>query len=81
MVPKEFLITDFDFSRQFRMSRIQFERLMRRIGRFFPPGESRNLVSVKPRERILHFLHYLGANALYKDAQVRMKKQFEKCYT
>ena len=70
MVPKEFLLRDYAFNLQFRMFRPEFEKLMRKVGHYLPRGESTNGVSVKPRERVLHFLHYLGSNSLYRDSRV-----------
>ena len=73
MIQKENLLTDFDFKRQFRLSRVSFENLITQIGQFYPNGMSRNGGSVRPRERLLHFLHFLGSNELYRDAKVIRK--------
>ena len=66
-------LTDFQFSRDFRCKRTTAEKLVLDMGGLFPDGVGRNGVAIHPRERILHFLHFLGTNNLYRDDKVIRK--------
>ena len=70
MLYKQFLLRDIDFHKDFRCSRPQFEKIMQIVGPHLPLGLSSNGVSVKPRERVLHFFYFLGANSLYRENKV-----------
>jgi hypothetical protein len=62
--------TDAMFQKLFRMQRTTFAALMDEVGHLFPPGLSTNGFSVKPEERMLAFLKFIGGNERYLDSQV-----------
>jgi hypothetical protein len=63
-------MSDQMFRRIFRMQRSTFDILMNEVGHLFPQGRSHNGLSVKPVERLLVFLKFLGGNERYIDSQV-----------
>jgi hypothetical protein len=67
---KSMEMTDIMFRKLFRMRRNTFDILMNEVGHLFPQGRSDNGFSVKPVERLLIFLKFLGGNERYIDSQV-----------
>ena len=56
---------DFLFKRIFRMTRTTVESLLQEMAEFLPIGRSVNGKSLKPPERLLMFLKFLGSNERY----------------
>ena len=69
---RESCLTDFWFKRIFRMTRTTFQDWLEHeeVGSDFPIGRSNNGHSFNPRQRLMHFSKWLGANDRYVDNYV-----------